>query len=472
MDQLSLGVLATSSKENEFRLPIHPQHFDRIDADLRARIFLERGYGDRYGVSDEHLRPQVAGMRSREEIIATTDVVLLPKPTLDDLAGLRDGQVLWGWPHAVQDAELTQIAIDKRLTLIAWEAMNHWTPSGDFIVHVFHMNNELAGYCSVLHAMTLDRVHRSLRAPPHGRGHRLRQHRTRRDHRPAGPRRPRRHGAHHARRHGGGLTDPVGRARPPGPHRGRSLSRPWSRRPTGPVPTATFLARHDIVVNCVLQDTDAPLMFVSDDELAAFPRAACSSTCPATPAWGSSSPGPPPSRSRCSPSATGSPTTAWTTARLPVEQRDLGHQRGTDPLPAHRDGRARGVGPRSDHPAGHRDPRRRRAEPQDPLVPGPLPRPPAPPTLNSGSCCCDVAEKAVSAFDVAADKAVEIEMPVRLVNRQVLDQAQVTARRSRRSRTRWTPSATPTCWTSSASTSPTCSARPVRAGGIAGTRGL
>ena len=32
-----------------------------------------------------------------------------------------------------------------------------------------------------------------------------------------------------------------------------------------------FLARHDIVVNCVLQDTDAPLMFVSDAELAQFP---------------------------------------------------------------------------------------------------------------------------------------------------------------------------------------------------------
>ena len=86
MDQLSLGVLATSSKENEFRLPIHPQHFDRIDADLRARIFLEQGYGDRYGVSDEHLATMVAGIRSREEIIATSDVVLLPKPTLDDMS--------------------------------------------------------------------------------------------------------------------------------------------------------------------------------------------------------------------------------------------------------------------------------------------------------------------------------------------------------------------------------------------------
>jgi alanine dehydrogenase len=40
---------------------------------------------------------------------------------------------------------------------------------------------------------------------------------------------------------------------------------------SGPLPVAEFLARHHIVVNCVLQDTDSPLTFVSDDELAAFP---------------------------------------------------------------------------------------------------------------------------------------------------------------------------------------------------------
>ena len=36
------------------------------------------------------------------------------------------------------------------------------------------------------------------------------------------------------------------------------------------MPAAAFLAQHDIVVNCVLQDTDAPLMFVSENELDAF----------------------------------------------------------------------------------------------------------------------------------------------------------------------------------------------------------
>jgi alanine dehydrogenase len=40
--------------------------------------------------------------------------------------------------------------------------------------------------------------------------------------------------------------------------------------PGGPVPIAEFLAQHDIVVNCVLQDTDAPLMFVTRDELRLF----------------------------------------------------------------------------------------------------------------------------------------------------------------------------------------------------------
>jgi len=269
MDRLSLGVLTSTSKENEFRLPIHPQHFDRIDADLRARIFLESGYGEHFGFTDEHLAGQVAGIRPREEIITTCDVVLLPKPTLDDVAGLRDGQVLWGWPHAVQDPRMTQICIDKRLTLIAWEAMNHWTPSGDFVVHVFHMNNELAGYCSVLHAMTLigstGHYGRPLTAVVIGFGNAARGAITALN----------ALGVHDVTvltmRNVTAVASPVptivlehlDRTEP-------DPSRTTVQSATGEVPTATFLAGHDIVVNCVLQDTDEPLMFVTNAELAQF----------------------------------------------------------------------------------------------------------------------------------------------------------------------------------------------------------
>ena len=100
---LRLGVIGRTRKENERRLPIHPQHFDRIDADLRANIYLEQGYGEDFGVSDTQLSSLVAGIRTRAELIAECDVILLLKPDADDLADLRDGQVLWGWPHCVQD---------------------------------------------------------------------------------------------------------------------------------------------------------------------------------------------------------------------------------------------------------------------------------------------------------------------------------------------------------------------------------
>ena len=103
MDELTLGVLGRSRKENEHRLPLHPRHLSRIPEDLRARIYLESGYGERFGAPDDELRRLVAGIRTREELIDECDVILQPKPLLDDVAELRDGQVLWGWPHCVQD---------------------------------------------------------------------------------------------------------------------------------------------------------------------------------------------------------------------------------------------------------------------------------------------------------------------------------------------------------------------------------
>ena len=136
MQQLSLGVIGTSRKPDEYRLAIHPAHLERIDADLRRRIFLERGYGERFGVSDDRLAPQVGGLRPREALFEECDVVLLPKPLAEDLSALPAGKVLWGWPHCVQDEVITQVAIDRRLTLIAWEAMNHWTHEGNFSLHV------------------------------------------------------------------------------------------------------------------------------------------------------------------------------------------------------------------------------------------------------------------------------------------------------------------------------------------------
>lgn len=152
---LTLGLLASSSMENERRLAIHPHHLDRIGADVRARLIVEQGYGADFQLESGYVEARVGKVASRLEVINSADVLLLPKPQPADVSALPEGHVLWGWPHCVQDAQVTQIAIDRKLTLIAFEAMNHWTPGDDFNLHVFHQNNELAGYCSVLHAMAL-----------------------------------------------------------------------------------------------------------------------------------------------------------------------------------------------------------------------------------------------------------------------------------------------------------------------------
>ena len=266
MNQLSLGVMARSLKENERRLPLHPDHFGRIPDDLRGSVYLERGYGDGFGVSDDQLKSRVAGLRTREQLVAECDVILQPKPLLRDIAEMRVGQVLWGWPHCVQDKELTQLAIEQELTLIAFEAMNHWNSDGSFNLHVFHKNNELAGYCSVLHAMKIagstGAYGRRLRAVVIGFGATARGAVT----------------ALNAlgvydvdvltHRGVAAVAAPIHSARIV--HFDEDTTGRVSHAVTenGRVPLAGFLAEHDIIVNCVLQDTDAPLMFMTDDDLA------------------------------------------------------------------------------------------------------------------------------------------------------------------------------------------------------------
>lgn len=97
MDQLSLGVISRSRKENEHRLAIRPLHVERIAADLRERVYVGRGYGERFGVPDEQLAHGAAGLGTREQLFADCDVILVPKPQPQDLAEMREGQVLWGW---------------------------------------------------------------------------------------------------------------------------------------------------------------------------------------------------------------------------------------------------------------------------------------------------------------------------------------------------------------------------------------
>ena len=155
MSKLTFGVIGTSKKEDERRVPIHPDHLPRIPEEYRRQLIFEEGYGAPFGVSDSDLVAQTGGIASRRELLAELGNVILTKPILADLENLREGGILWGYPHCAQQRAITQAAVDRKQTLIAFEDMFVWGPSGQIGRHTFYKNNEMAGYCAILHALSL-----------------------------------------------------------------------------------------------------------------------------------------------------------------------------------------------------------------------------------------------------------------------------------------------------------------------------
>jgi len=136
-------------------MPIHPEHLNRIPEHIRHQMIFEEGYGKPFGIEDSVITQMSGGIATRRELLSSSSVVILVKPVPVDLQDLRVGGTLWGYPHCVQQRDMTQIAIDRKQTLIAFEDMFIWGSKGEIGRHTFYKNNEMAGYCAVLHALRL-----------------------------------------------------------------------------------------------------------------------------------------------------------------------------------------------------------------------------------------------------------------------------------------------------------------------------
>lgn len=155
MELLRMGVIGTSMKEGERRLPIHPDHLERLPMAMRRQLVFEKGYGLPFNLSDVELSEMTGGIATRQEILSDIGVVIIAKPILSDLIALKEGGIMWGYPHCAQQMDVTQAAIDRKLTLIAFEDMYIWNREGQAGRHTFYKNNELAGYSAVVHALQL-----------------------------------------------------------------------------------------------------------------------------------------------------------------------------------------------------------------------------------------------------------------------------------------------------------------------------
>ncbi|MEW9094173.1 MAG: N(5)-(carboxyethyl)ornithine synthase [Clostridiaceae bacterium] len=136
-----------SPKENEERRAIVPK--DILNLKNADMLYFQKGYGEVLGISDEEYIKAGANVVTIEEVLKK-DVICDPKIGDGDyLKNLEPSKILFGWVHAAQNRELTDLLLEKRFECIAWEDMFE---DGR---HSFWRNNEIAGEAAVMQAFQL-----------------------------------------------------------------------------------------------------------------------------------------------------------------------------------------------------------------------------------------------------------------------------------------------------------------------------
>lgn len=133
-----------SHKENENRRAIVPE--DLCGISYPELVYIEKGFGDILGISDQEYENCGCKICSHEEVLQQ-DIICDPKiGDADYLGNLKPGQTIFGWIHATQNRDITDKIVDNGLNAYAWE---HMYEKGR---HVFWFNNELAGEAAVINA--------------------------------------------------------------------------------------------------------------------------------------------------------------------------------------------------------------------------------------------------------------------------------------------------------------------------------
>ncbi|MFC6463524.1 N(5)-(carboxyethyl)ornithine synthase [Marinilactibacillus sp. GCM10026970] len=133
-----------SHKDDEKRIALLPKDIRQLKNP--EALFFEEGYGSDLNISDTEYSDLGCQVVSRKIALAQ-EIVCDPK--IGDAAFIKDltpGQTLFGWIHAVQNKEVTDILIENKLTAYAWEDMYEDNR------HSYWRNNELAGEAAVMHA--------------------------------------------------------------------------------------------------------------------------------------------------------------------------------------------------------------------------------------------------------------------------------------------------------------------------------
>lgn len=112
-------------KPGEYRVGLTPQWVSVL-SEAGHRCYIEQGAGKGVGFEDtDYIRAGGKIVYSPEEVYQRADLLLkVGSPVNNELGMLRDGQTVCAfWHIAAQPREVTQALVDKRITAVAYEAI-------------------------------------------------------------------------------------------------------------------------------------------------------------------------------------------------------------------------------------------------------------------------------------------------------------------------------------------------------------
>lgn len=133
-----------TDKENECRRALLPK--DLVNVKNASNLYIEKNYGQVMGIGDEEYAKYGCNIVSHEEVLQKDVICDAKIGDAGYLDKLKEGAIIFGWVHAVQNRDITDKILDSKMTAYAWEDMYE---KGR---HSFWRNNEMAGEAAIMHA--------------------------------------------------------------------------------------------------------------------------------------------------------------------------------------------------------------------------------------------------------------------------------------------------------------------------------